>query len=127
MTSFFELLAVSLFLWLALSNSGMKKRLKSLEDDQRKNRERLELLEHWKNGAGAVASDGVENPVGKSVTEVKTSQGEDTALVDDTKPENVGPAETEKTSSVTSGPHALLSSPEHSFSSSVSGSVRTGR
>ncbi|TCT37470.1 DUF2339 domain-containing protein [Martelella mediterranea] len=104
MTSFFELLAVSLFLWLALSNSGMKKRLKSLEDDQRKNRERLELLEHWKNGAGAVASDGVESPVETSVTEVKTSQGEDTALVDDTKPENVGPAETEKTSSVTSGP-----------------------
>lgn len=104
MTSFFELLVVFLFLWLALSNAGMKGRLKSLEDDQRKTRARLEQLERLKNDAGTVAEDQAETAAEQPATEAKTTEAEDVALAQDTKPETARPAETGKTPPATSGP-----------------------
>ncbi|WP_319519864.1 DUF2339 domain-containing protein [uncultured Martelella sp.] len=104
MTSFFELLVVFLFLWLALSNAGMKGRLKSLEDDQRKTRARLEQLERLKNDAGTAAEDQAETAAEQPATEAKTTEAEDLAPAQDTKPETARPAETGKTPPATSGP-----------------------
>ncbi|WP_045684498.1 DUF2339 domain-containing protein [Martelella endophytica] len=92
MTSFFELLAIILLLALAASNAGMRKRLKRLEDTQRKVWSRLEQLEDRGDVTAAATEEAPEKtavePAKAEVQETKAETvplAENTSTTDDAK------------------------------------------
>lgn len=103
MTSVFWLLVI-LLVAFAMSHSRVRGRLRKLEDEQRKTRERLEALERQTQG------DAEENVAAGAGATEKTPAGEPAESVEPPATETVAPpdgaasTETEKSSSAVKGP-----------------------
>ncbi|MAU23629.1 MAG: hypothetical protein CMH13_24315 [Martelella sp.] len=103
MTSVFWLLVI-LLVAFAMSHSRVRSRLRKLEDEQQRTRQRLELLERQAQGNAeesvAAGADGTEKtPTGEPVESVEPPAVETVA-----PPEGAPPAEAEKSSSAVKGP-----------------------
>ncbi|WP_180897295.1 DUF2339 domain-containing protein [Martelella soudanensis] len=97
-------LLVILLLALAISNARVKSRLKSLEDEQRKTRDRLEMLERRTQGDAekdvAAATDGTaKTQTGMPAGSLGPSAAETIVPPEHAKPEDAG-----KTSAAVKGP-----------------------
>ncbi|MGV0878086.1 DUF2339 domain-containing protein [Martelella sp. FLE1502] len=103
MTSVFWLLVI-LLVAFAMSHSRVRGRIRKLEDEHQRTRQRLEMLESQTQGdmkesvaAGAEATE--KTPVGEPAESVEPSAAETVA-----PPKGAAPTETEKSSSAVKGP-----------------------